>query len=411
MADTRKSKTIIDSKDIEFLVNTKESDITTSYIMNTFGEFDNGIRFNPYDIVTIPPNSYGPEGKKNKNAFTTTVGLFIFNKFFIEEELFDILGYINKTITDKEYGNINSILSTALIEDKITTAQLNRYLQKTQKFMPYVSIFAPNYTDKMLACTRVINIKKRELLKKYKDQLAVGDEVAATNMEKELLDYAVDYLKDDPSMDMFLSGARGNIHNNFKNMFVMKGVIKDPDPNAKQKYKVASSCYIDGISPEEYALFANSLAAGPYARAKKTEDGGYKEKLFLRAYQHLTLDEKDSDCGTTRTIKVTLTPAVINDYMYSYIVEGDKLIELTSENKAKYLNKTVKMRFSALCKSKTGFCNKCAGNLYYRLNKTNVGTALTQPPSTLKNIAMKAFHDSTQQLATMDLETIFGTKG
>ena len=32
---------------------------------------------------------------------------------------------------------------------------------------------------------------------------------------------------------------------------------------------------------------------------------------------------------------------------------------------------------------------------------------LTQIPSTQKNISMKAFHDSTQQLYDMDLEKVF----
>ena len=49
------------------------------------------------------------------------------------------------------------------------------------------------------------------------------------------------------------------------------------------------------------------------------------------------------------------------------------------------------------------------GNLYYRLGKYNAGTSLTQIPSVQKNIAMKAFHDSTQKLYTMDLATVFGT--
>ena len=279
---------------------------------------------------------------------------------------------------------------------------------KTQKCMPYISILAPNYTNKMLECSVVIARKKEELYKKYKDQIDKGDEVAANKMEKELLDFAVEYMGDDPSMDMFISGARGNIGNNFKNMFVMKGVIKDPDPNAKQKYNVALSNYIDGIKSEEYSLFANSLAAGPYSRAKKTEYGGYLEKLFLRAFQHITLDPPGSDCGTKRYLEIVLTEDNLNLWMYSYIIEGSKLVELNSENKSKYIGKKVKVRFSGLCESKTGICNKCMGNLYYRLDKKeNVGTSLTQVPSTLKNISMKAFHDSTQSLYEMNLEDVF----
>lgn len=404
---SRKAKRITSPKDIEYLVNIKEKDITTSFIMDTFGEFETGQRFRPYDIIEIPANSYGPEGKKNKKPFITTVGIWIFNKYFIEEDLFDIFKYINKTIDKKMYGKLNNDLSVAVLEDRLLLESMKRFNMKTQKCMPYISILAPNYTDKMLTCTEVINKKKKELYSKYEEQIKKGDEIAATKMEKELLDFALEYMGDDPSMDMFISGARGSIGNNFKNMFVMKGVIKDPDPNAKQRYNVMMSNYIDGVSPDEYALLANSLAAGPYARAKKTENGGYREKLFLRAFQHLTLDPPGSDCGTKRYIEVVLTESNINEWMYSYIIEGSKLIELTSQNKSKYIGKKVKVRFSALCESKTGICNKCMGNLYYRLNKTNVGTSLTQIPSVQKNISMKSFHNSTQSLYDMDLEKIF----
>ena len=285
-----------------------------------------------------------------------------------------------------------------------------RFLLKTQKFMPYISLYSPSHTDKILTCTKVINKKKAELYKKYKDRIDAGDEKAANEMTQELLQFAIDYMGDDPSMDLYLSGARGSLHNNFKNMYVMKGAIRDPDPNAKQKYNVALSNYIDGIQPNEYALFANSLAAGPFARAKKTADGGYSEQLILSASQHLILDKAGSDCGTKRYKTITLTKDNIGRWMYSYIIEGSKLIELTSEVKNKYLGKTVKVRFSGLCESKTGVCNKCMGNLYYRLHKENVGASMSQIASIRKNIAMKAFHDSTQSFYDMDLESVFGVK-
>ena len=80
---SRRSKTITSPKEIEYLVSIKEKDITTTLIMELFGEFESGRRFNPYDIVTIPKGSYGPDGKKNKNDFTTTVGIWIFNRYFI----------------------------------------------------------------------------------------------------------------------------------------------------------------------------------------------------------------------------------------------------------------------------------------------------------------------------------------
>lgn len=406
----RKSRVITNPKDISYLVNISDElhQKTTTTVMELFGEFDGKSRFNPYDIIEIPANSYGPENKKNKKPFKTTVGIWIFNKYFIEKDLFDLFKYINKTVDDKLFNEINTKLSYALAEDKITVKQLADYNMRCQLFMGYVSVLSPNYTEKMLTCTKAINIKKRELLKKYKKEIEAGDEIVGTKMEKELLEYAKEYMKNDPSMDMFLSGARGSFGNNFKNMFIMKGVIRDLDPNAKQPYKVATSNYIDGISAEEYALFANSLAAGPYSRAAKTGTGGYLEKLFVRALQHIVLGPIDSDCGTKNTITVKLDKKNIGSYMYSYIKEGEKLIELTSDNMDKYIGKTVKIRYISLCEFKNGVkCHKCAGNAWVRLGKTNIGVATPKIPSTLKNISMKAFHDSVEKFNPIDINDIF----
>lgn len=408
--DPRKSKNITKSEDIKYLLNISKElkENTSTTIMELFGEFNGKSRFNPYDIIEIPANSYGPAGKRNKKPFKTTVGIWIWNKYFVEEDLFDVLKYVNKNIDKGIFGDINGILSYALAEDKITIKQLQDYNMKCQLFMGYVSVLSPNYTEKMLTCTKVINVKKAELIKKYKKEIEIGDEVAITQMEKELMDFAKEYMEGDPAMDMFLSGARGSFGNNFKNMFIMKGVIRDPDPNAKQPYKIATSNYIDGISPEEYALFANALAAGPYSRAAKTANGGYLEKLFLAALQHVVIGPENSDCGTKNTIRVTLDKGNIKSFMYSYIKEGNKLVELTSNNKDKYLGKTVNIRFVSLCEMKNGVkCHRCAGNSWYRLGKTNLGAATPKIPSTLKNISMKAFHDSVQKLHPIDINDIF----
>lgn len=409
MASKRKSRMITNPDEIKALVDLKEEDITLSFIMETFGEFDGKRKYNPYDTVTIPVGSYGPTPqKKNKTAFTTTVGLFIYNKFFFENELFDLFHYINKSVDDDLFSSINKKLSYALLEDKIPLDYLKHYLNKTQKVMPYVTILAPNYTDKMLTCSDAIKKKKEELIAKNKEALDRGDEVVGNKVEKELLDYALEYMGDDPSMDVYNSGARGSVGNNFKNIFVVKGVIKDPDPNAKQKYKFATSNYIDGIKADEYSLIANSLTSGPFKRARKTADGGYWEKLFVYTLQHVTLDAPGSDCHTKDTVEVHLTKKNISFWMYSYIVDNGKLVELTSENVDNYLNKVVKFRFSSLCESKTGICNKCAGNLLYRIGIKNAGITESKIPSTLKVISMKSFHDSTEQLTEIPLDTVFG---
>ena len=404
----RTNKTVTDKKDIDYLINLNQSKLESlSFIMETFGEFNGKQRFNTYDIVTIPENSYGPEGHKNKNKFTTTVGRYVFNKCFIEPELFNLFGYINKSINKKTLKNINNKISYALLEDKITLDDMKKWLMRCQKFQPYSNILCAGYTMEMLNISKKIEPKKKALLKENKEAIEAGDEKVMAKIENELLDYSKELLKGDPSMDLYDSGAKGSFGNNFKNLFVCRGATKDPDPT--KGYDIITSNYIDGISKEDYPKAAKSLAAGPYARAKKTALGGYWEKLFLRAFQHMILGPEGSDCGTNRTIEFFITEDNVDMVMYNYIVEGTRLVELTSDNMNKYINKLVKMRFYSLCEYKENgqVCNKCAGNMFYRAGYKNIGTATPQLSSKLKLISMKAFHDAQVKLHKIDVAKAF----
>ena len=405
----RRSKMIKDQKDIDYLLNIDEKTACSlSFIMETFGIFKNKRRFEPYDLIQIPAGKFGNDKMKNKEAFITTAGLWVYNKAFIEKELIPILGYINEPLTSDVTDDINQKITYALLEDRITIDMLKRYIMKEQKFQPYCNILCSSFSEEMLLSTSKIDQKKKELQKKYEKELN-GDEasklLAADKMEKELLSYSKEILKDDPAMDIYNSGAKGSFGNNFKNLFVMKGIIRDPDPT--KSYDVCMSNYIDGIKKEDYATMAKSLAEGPYSRAGKTATGGYWEKLFLRAFQHMVLLPQGTDCGTKRTITVHLNKKNIKDYMYSYIKEGSRFIELTSENMDKYIGKTVQFRFSSLCESKGGICHRCIGNFFYRLGIKNIGVVTPQIASKIKLIDMKAFHNSQVKLHEIDVDNMF----
>lgn len=404
----RVSKLINNKSDIDFLIGLKENDITTSLIMQLFADFGKYQKYNPYDIITIPVGGYGgklPNGKekRNKEPFTTTIGRLIFNKYFIEcePELLDMIGYVNENINKKTYGNIFDTMGYSVLENKISIDTYKRFCKKSQKFMPFVSILAPNHSDNMLTITKKINKRKAELIKENQEAFDKGDVIIVDKVSKELLDYARELMKDDPAMDMFLSGAGGSFENNFKNMFIMRGSVQDPDP--RKSYNIITSNYVDGVSKEEYSKLANTLAAGPYSRSKKTELGGYWEKLFLTSLQHVILKEPGSDCGTKRYITVKVTNKNIGSIMYCYVINNDgSLTEITSENKSKFIGKTIKIRFSSMCEAKDGICNKCAGNLFYRLGIRNVGASTPQIPSTLKVLSMKLFHDDQLNFTEMN---------
>ena len=400
----RVSKQITDNKDIDYLLSLTPADITQETIMELFGDFGGKRRFNTYDIITIPTWKIGyiVNGKKvtNSNPFTTTIGRWIFNIFFIFDDpgIASVIGYVNEDLTKKVYNKIYSSLTYAVLENRITIESYKAYLFKYQFFMQFVSILSPSWSDNIITIADKIEPEKEKLVKANIDKINNGDIFTTDEISNELLNKSREILKDDPAMDLFNSGI-GSFDNNFKNIFVMRGSVKDPDPT--KGYNAITGNFINGIPKTEYSKLANSLSAGPYARAKKTELGGYWEKLFTYAFGHVKLLPEGSDCGTKRTLSVFLTDTMADLMMYSYIVDNGKLVQLNSQNKNNYIGKNVKFRFSAMCESREGICNKCAGDLVYKLGITNIGLLTQQIPSVLKVNSMKQFHDD--QVTFVDL--------
>lgn len=400
----RKAKVITNKEELDYLVNISQEDAARrSTIMNLFADFGKGAKYNTFDIIEIPAGKYGADKRKNKNKFTTTVGIWIFNKGIIEP-VSEVVGYVNKTITKAEYNNINNKLSYALLEDKITVDQLKRFIMQTQIYMSCCSALAPSHSIKLLMLSDDMKIKRKELTNKYKDAIEAKDLSKIKDMEDELVKYSLELMGDDPSMDMFYSGARSTIENNYKNMYIVKGPVRLTDGS----YDVVTSSYFSGLDKEEFVITNDSMVGGPYSRSNATAGGGYLEKQFINALQHVKVLGKGSDCKTNRYITVTITNKNKSSYMYSFVIQGSKLIELTSDNIDSYVNKTVKLRYSSLCESKNGICEKCAGTLFNRLGITNIGLVGANIASAIKNGAMKAFHDSTLKLNEMDVEKAFG---
>ena len=408
MSNDRTSVMIKDQSFIDEFFKLEEHDLLKlSTAMKYFGKFNGKTLCHPYDLIQVPIGVYGPEGKKNKNTFTTTIGMYWFNKVFIEKDLFDLFdGWFGEPVNDDTLGDISDRISFALLEDKVELRVLKEFLMKCQKFQPYSNVLATGFSERMLTISSKLEAKKKALLKKYEKEIEAGDEIIAAKIEKEVLDEAKKLLEGDPSLDMYASGARGSFKNNFKNLFVFKGASKDPDPG--KGYNIITSNYIDGVTKDDYVKVARSLAEGPYKRGKKTALGGWWEKLVLRAYQHLIIGPPGSDCGTKRYVEVTLTKKNYSMFMYNYIIEGNKLIELTYDEMMKRIGQTVKMRFSAVCEmGDNKFCSKCLGESLYRIGIHNIGTATPQLMSRVKNISMKSFHDSQVKIHEIDVEAMF----
>lgn len=102
-------------------------------------------------------------------------------------------------------------------------------------------------------------------------------------------------------------------------------------------------------------------------------------------------------------MKVVIEDKLKDIFLYRYILDGGKLVMLNKNNISKYIGKQVMMRSPMFCKSEK-ICNKCAGDLFYKLGIKNAGLLTSTFSGSLMNLNMKSFHDASIRYLNIDME-------
>lgn len=387
----------------KFFMELKPTDITKSFLQKLFSDtYDiasNKIvksTFNTYDQFVINPGEY-----YNKNKIITNCGLFIFNKRCLELTFIDRMGYYNNELTKKNVGKLNNEVAQYAAESEENLMKYIDYLNKLRWLADCIhtdicstaniASFKPNPK---------VQAKKQKLINQYEKELKAGDIEVADKITKELLSDAKEILKDDPSYELFASGARGAFDNAYRTMNIMAGAVLDPITG---KYNIITNSLYDGYDKKDIATIANNVIYNFFLKAIGPGEAGYLKKQIDAAFQTVILDKPGSDCGVKDTREIVMTDYLFDLYLYSYIVEGGKYVELTPENKSKYVGKTVKMRTSDKCIN-PNTCNICAGNRFYREGIEKVGLTITSISGVFLNGNMKGSHDTTVRLTHVSID-------
>lgn len=399
---------VLSEQEKKMLLHMTPKDITAKWIIDNFSDKavkdSNGkikivvSKYQPNDRINLEKGEYF-----NKEAIQTTVGLFIFNKLLIEEKFSEVVGYVNETVNASVQKKIDGKLAKALLEDKITTDDFVQYLNRTQWLsMQFNPILVNSFTMKTLKPDPAIMAERDKLIKQNREKLDKGDVVTAVKIEKAIQEMAKKKLDGDPGMDLYDSGARGSFGNNYKNIALMKGPVLNPTTG---KWDIIESNYMEGIRKKEIPIYGNSIVTGAYPKAVATAISGYLGKQLTSAFQAITLDKKGSDCKTTMTVKILLTPSLVKDMTFRYIIDNGKIVLLTDENIKSYVGKYINLRSPKFCIGDK-LCNICAGELFNKLGLKNVGLTTARVASTVSNLNMKKFHDSTASIQKIDLDNI-----
>ena len=353
-------------------------------------------RFNTFDTFIMPTNHLF-----NSKTLTTTVGRYLFNFYVIPDEYLKKFGYQNIVFDKKSVGAFEDRLANMLLDDKISTDKYAQYLDYAEWMTLGISYFiSPTMDYEMNVPIPAVMKRKDELFEQYAKEIAEGDANAVAIVEKELLDMARKHIKEkgNEGYDFFESGAF-SFENNYKKTSIMGGAMESPYTH---KLDVLKSNYIEGISQEEFPLFANSTIVGGYARGVETQKAGYETKKINNAVQVITLDDHGSDCKTPNHITTIIKAEMKSMFYYRYILEKGGLVLLDEGNIGKYLNKEVLLRSPMLCTAKEGICSICAGDMYHRMGVKNAGLLSSTMSGSLMNLALKKTHDQTIRFNKID---------
>lgn len=405
MADNMNG-TVSDEIKQELLLLKKE-DLTVSYIMNKFGSTTTKDKDGKF--IVAPPHFIQNQKMRlsaneyiNQKDIVTNVGLFLFNKLLIENQISNIIpdGYWNIPLDKKSFGKLFDIISNALLNAKTDIPTVVAFLKDYEFYgLKLVTTFSPAYTLDMIMPERDIDEEKEKYVKEnpnmtMQDMGKFEDKLVAESKEK---------LKDNPGMVLYNSGARGDFSNDHKNMVIGVGPVMNPVNN---KYSYMKSNYMDGIQKDDLVSAGNIVVTSEYPKAVGTQKGGYLTKQFYAVFQGITVDTNGSDCGTKKGIHVLLNNFNIEDFYDQYVINNDgSLTQLTSDNAKQYINTYVTIRSPMYCLNDV-ICNKCAGERYTKLDMPNAGISTARVSNRFLNLSLKQRHNMKLKLDSVDINSM-----
>lgn len=353
-------------------------------------------KHNTWDRIDIPKDYFF----KGQEAMTITIGRFIFNKFILESSnIIGHTGVLNTIMNKGSLGFLDNKIGQLYMEDKITRGNFNEYLDHRDTLGYWLNgMLAHSISEKMLKPLPAVEKRKAELCKKYEKELAAGDIDVMTKISNELVDYAKEILKDDPGMDLYLSGDL-DFGNNYKNNSIVKGAVKN---QITGEFDFISTSFMNGIDIKDVPAHANSILSAQYPASCATSGAGYLGKKLMALLQMMEVDETCPDCGTKNLIPIKITKHNKNDLIWSYIDNGSGQEELlTDENVDQYVGKTMMFRSPMSCINQK-ICSKCAGKLFHLLDVKHAGLFATQISHSALNLGLKAKHNSLVELYTLN---------
>lgn len=257
-------------------------------------------------------------------------------------------------------------------------------------------------TEKIMISPPGLKAFKEQLNKKYEGQL--NDPVKLSQYEKELTEYDEQFIKDDPTNGIVMSGKVKS--NSRRKMFLSMG-SEAGFTDSLESLPVINSLE-DGwpTDPKLFAAMMNGSRSGSYSRGAETQKGGVSAKILLRATSNYVI--LDNDCGTPLGISRQFEKNNLNQLVGRTIKTngGWRLVENITDA-ANFVGKPLIVRSPAYCHSEGDtICKVCAGMKLFE-NPNGLSTPITEVSAIILATAMKAMHGKVLSTARLNIQTAF----
>lgn len=344
-----------------------------------------------------------------KNDTVATIGNYYFNYCSLYKSFGKKIEFIN---TEVNVEKIEKIIANKLHDDENDLSKeteefiyVHEYLEfaKTLEFMKTLTqlcVWAA--TEKTVTPPPGIEKFKKELLLKYKDRINEPSVVA--EIDKQLLAYAGEWLKDDPGGQKFLSSDKSR-DVAYKKLFLMQGAEAGLDD--KLEIDTITNSLSQGWDVNKWTTMQNSSRAGSYNRGASTQYGGEIVKWLLRATANIRITQHD--CGTRLGVPLLITKDNLHFIAKSYLVtkSGEPLLIKDETEAGQYLGKVVMKRSPMYCKlDKTDYCEVCMGPTL-SASPEAPSMAVSQNGSAYMLMFMKKMHGTAMKTSHFDFREAF----
>jgi hypothetical protein len=283
-------------------------------------------------------------------------------------------------------------------KDGITQPMIEQYVTAVRMLMSMAGLVTTAATRKNTVPPPGIEGFKRKLSK----ELDLTKSLDQTKFTAALLKYDDEWLKDDPSRGILLSGkvknkARLKLYMSFANETTFGPV------GTMTSYHTES--LNGGIKTDKHSfgeLFSSARAAS-YSRGKLTAIGGVLAKLLARIVADVTI--VDNDCGTPHHLPYYIDKTS-KQMVGRYARIGNKDVLLTKELFAQNTNKVLQFRSPGKCISPdNSFCRICAGEMMWT-QRESVRLASQELGGGVLSLYLSLFHGISRDAVRLPFDQI-----